>query len=313
MRHPPYHLRPNKAVDRLALVEAVRRLEKLDDLVNYTYYGFGGPYLEDFRLLYDLCPGVAMVSIERDEETYKRQEFHRPCGSDTLRLETMEFGSFLAQYEAQDRKSIFWLDYTGLEYCQFEDFMTLLGKVAAGSMVKITLRAEPQDYIDRSEEFRRRFEAVMPDPSADPPVRFRDFATLLQGMLQVAAQNALPGAFPLMFQPVSSFCYSDGTGILTLTGLVCRRDEEARVRKAFQGWQFANLNWTRPRRVDVPVLSTKERLHLQSRLPCSRGAGRTLRQALGYLIDDDQRSTESKLKQYAEFHRYSPYFIRAVP
>lgn len=319
MSHPPYHLRPNKAVDRFMFLEAIRRLEKLGDLSEYTYYGFGGPYLEDFRLLYDLCPEIEMVSIEKDEETLKRQKFHLPCGK--IHLKNEPFNSFLAEYQANDKKSIFWLDYVGLKYQYFDDFMLLLGKVAADSMVKITLRAEHRDYIDadkrkqteKSNTFRKEFGAVMPDPSADPPKKFTRFACFLQEMAQVAAQKALPAAMPLMFLPVSSFYYSDGTGMFTLTGVVCQREEVARVRGAFQTWRFANLDWQSPRHINVPVLSTKERLLLQCHLPCSENAGRALCKALGYLIENDRKTAESKLEQYADFHRYSPYFMRAVP
>jgi len=214
---------------------------------------------------------------------------------------------------ANDRKSVFWLDYTGLEYGCFDEFMVLLSKVAGNSMVKITLRAEPKDYMDKAEEFRRRFDAIMPDPFADPPFGAADFATLIQGMVQIAAQKALPGSLPHVFQPVSSFYYSDGTGMLTLTGIVCPRGEQADVRDAFKSLKFANLDWARPKKIDVPVLSTKERLHLQRILPCAGGAGRVLRQELGYLIDKDRQQTEMKLKQYADFHRYFPYFVKATP
>ena len=319
MKHPPYHLRPNKAVDRLSLVEAIRRLERLTSLAECTYYGLGGPYLEDFRLIYELCPEVKMVSIEENEDTYRRQEFHLPCG--TLRLEKAQFKTFLARYEPNDEKCIFWLDYADLDYGKFEDFMVLLGKVPENSMVKITLRAEPSDFLDKqsevpgsgAERFRRQFGAVMPDSAAAPPRCFRDFACLLQDMVQVAAQKTLPSAVHLMFQPVSSFYYSDGTGMFTLTGVVCRRDAVAETKKAFQDLHFSNLTWGKPKLIDVPVLSTKERLHLQKLLPCRSGAGRTLRQALGYLVDEDTARTEAKLKQYADFHRYYPYFMKAVP
>src|SRR5450759_5384494 len=161
MKHPAYHLRPNKAVERVAFVEGIKLLAKLEELSEYTYFGFGGPYLEDFRLLYELCPELKMISIEEDAETYKRQLFHLPCGA--LELRQAEFSSFLAQYEANDEKSIFWLDYTGLAYSNFEDLMVLLGKVAANSMIKVTLRAEPRDFKDKPDEFRRRFEILMPD------------------------------------------------------------------------------------------------------------------------------------------------------
>lgn len=311
MRHPAYHLRPNKAVDRLILVEAIRRLEKLGDIAAYTYFGFGGPYLEEFRLLYEIFPTIGMVSIEENGETHKRQKFHLPCGK--LRLEHEEFQSFLAQYQANDAKSIFWLDHTGLEYWHFESFIALLGKVAAGSMIKVTLQAEPMYYKDKPAEFRERFEAVMPDPYADPPVRFRDYVCLLQDMMRIAAQRALPAEMPLTFQPVSSFFYSDGTGMFTLTGVVWDRQELDKVKEKFKGWEFANLNWAVPKRIDVPILSTKERLHLQHKLPCPRDAGKILCGTLGYLIDDTETRSEAKLRQYAAFHRYSPYFMKATP
>lgn len=311
MKHPAYHLRPNKAVERVMFVEGIKCLAKLEELSEYTYFGFGGPYLEDFRLLYELCPELKMISIENDPETYKRQLFHLPCGA--LELRQDEFSSFLTQYEAKDEKSIFWLDYTGLAYRNFEDLMVLLGKVAANSMIKITLRAEPNDFIVTPNEFRRKFEILMPDPSAVPPSTSPDLAYLIQNMTQIASQRALPSALPHVFQPVSSFYYSDGTGMFTMTGVVCRRSEQAQVRGIFKNLRFSNLDWAKPRKIDVPTLSTKERLHLQRLLPGGTGIGKALRVELGYLIDDDRRLTEKKLQQYADFHRYFPYFMKATP
>ena len=319
MKHPFYPLRPNKAVDRLAFMEAIRHLDKIGDLSDYTYYGMGGPHLEEFRLLYEFCPQIGMVSIEKDEEIYKRQRFHLPCG--TLRLECAEFSDFLASYDPNDGKSVFWLDYTGLFASHFSEFAALLGKLAEKSMVKVSLRAEPRDYFDRSGEeqgsggkgFREEFGDVMPDASADPPIDPRDFACLIQDMLQVVAERALPSAVPLKFLPVSSFYYTDGTWMLTLTGVIWPRERQEEVEKAFGDWRFANLTWKRPKRINVPSLSTKERLCLQEHLPCRKNAGSVLCSALGYLIDDDKRRSEYMLKQYADFHRYYPYFMRATP
>jgi len=320
MKRPPYHLRPNKAADRFALIEAIRRLERLGNLEEYTYYGLGGSFLEDFRLLYEFYPTIKMISVEEDEEIYKCQQFHLPCG--ILHLENTDLTSYITQYEPSDKKSIFWLDYTRLEHSCFEDFKALLGKVAAMSMIKVTLRAEPKDYWRRykplrkrkAEEFRKKFESIMPDASSNPPRKSEDFAYLVQEMLQITTQQALPAeATPLMFQPVSSFYYSNGTGMFTLTGIVCLRDEKVKVNEAFNGWEFANLTWAKPKLINVPILSTKERLHLQHCLPCMTSAGNTLRAKLGYLIDDDIPKTEAALEQYAVFHRYSPYFMRTIP
>lgn len=321
MKQPPYHLRSNKAVDRLALIDAIGLMRKVAELSGYTYYSFGGPYLEDFRLLYEFYPEIAMVSIEDNDEVYKRQRFHIPCHSVRLKLKKAEFKSFLARYASSDQKSIFWLDYLRLKYSHIEDFMVLLQKVATNSLIKITLRCEPSDYIGMNDseklrkttDFQKEFEEVLPHPTSEPPIAFPDFAKLIQDILQIAAQKALPSAMPVKFMPISSFCYSDGPGMFTLTGVVCMRNEEAKIGSAFSKWHLANLSWKNPRLIDVPTLSTKERLHLQSRLPCNANPGRTLRRALGYLIDNDTRKTEAKLRQYADFHRYFPYFMKAVP
>lgn len=320
MKHPPYHLRTNKAVDRFMLVEAIRCLGLPSEIAQYTYYGLGGPYLEEFRLLHESFPEMTnMISIEQDAQTYKRQRFHNPCKR--IQLRHSDVRSFLAEYDSRNRKSIFWLDFPGLEYAHFADFMSLLGKVTADSIVKITLRAEPSDYVGRNkkdqqekdEEFRAKFGAILPSSDVAPPPQLERFAHLLQDMVQVAAQQALPAETGYVFQPISSFCYKDGDGIFTLTGIVCQRRRLKQTRKLFSPWRFANLNWARPKRIDVPFLSTKERLHLQKHLPCERDAGRRLLRVLRYRIDDDRRRAVTRLKQYADFYRYYPHFVRAIP
>jgi hypothetical protein len=319
MTQPAYHLRPNKAVERLIFLDAIAHLRRLANLRDYIYFSLGGPYLEDFRLVYEFFPELEMVSVEIDEEVCKRQNFHLPCGNVTLH--NVDLKSFVATYDFDRRRSIFWLDNTGFEYSHFETFMTVLPKVGSGSMIKITLDASAGRFNGKSDEvkkkitaFREKYALVLPDPDAMPPVDSYGFAVLLQKMIRVAAERALPADAELMFQPVSSFYYKDGMGMLTVTGVVCFRNEAERVREAFADWQFLNSDWRDPKIIDLPVLTTKERLQLQRFLPCAVNPGSTLRDALGYLtVPDDAARTEQQLAQYAEYHRYSPYFIRAVP
>ena len=311
MIQPAYHLRPNKAVDRFVLLDVLRRLEKFENMADYTYYGLGGPYLEDFRVLYELNDDIDMVSIESNEHIFKRQHFHLPCS--TLHLENVDIFQFIDGYEHDGRKSIFWLDYTNLKFSNFEYFELLLKKVAERSIVKVSLRAEPTDWRDSPERFAKEFRAIMPDPDDNPPLMNLSYAKLLQDMLKIVAQRALPGELPMMFLPITSFFYSDSSGMLTLTGIVCSRDDEKTFRKAFDGLHFANLDWREPKKIDVPILSTKERLHLQEKLPCDGDAGKTLLEALGYELDRGADGTIRQLEQYSQFHRYYPHFIRAVP
>jgi hypothetical protein len=162
--------------------------------------------------------------------------------------------------------------------------------------------------------FRKEFATVLPDPSADPPRKYEDFAYLVQEMLQIAAQQALPAqAHQLTLYPISSFYYSDGTWMFSFTGIIWSRDRGQVIEEAYHGWEFANLKWERPRLIDIPDLSTKERLHLQRFLPCSGPRGATLRAQLGHLIEEDIPKTEEALEQYAAFHRYFPYLLRGIP
>lgn len=311
MRHPPYPLRPNKAIDRYMLIEALKLLARPEDLKGYTYYGFGGPYLEDLRLLHEHFPKIKLVSFEEDAETHKRQFFHAPCSG--IRLLKTDFKSFLAQNALEGSKSIFWLDYLGLQYGAFEEFKEVLEKVLPGSIIKVTVRAEPNDYDGKSDEFKRKFEAVLPSSSAAPPMRFDQFVQLLQEMFQIASQQALPSASGQTFLPIYSSCYSDGTGMFSICGIVCTRETLADNRAKFKDHRIANLDWGKPTRLDVPFLSTKERLRLQEHLPCPKDSGAVLSKALGYFIDNGKAKSERKLQDYANFYRYYPYFIKAIP
>src|SRR5258708_1078485 len=86
MRHPPYHLRPHKAVDRLLFVEILQRLPALTGVAigRYTYYGLGGPFLDDCRALHQAFPDTRLVSFEKNAQTFKRQQFHKPTKAVTL-------------------------------------------------------------------------------------------------------------------------------------------------------------------------------------------------------------------------------------
>lgn len=346
MRHPPYHLRVNKAIDRFLLVEIIDILKKYCEISDYTYYGFGGPFLEDCRLIHNRCPEIKIVSIEKNEATFKRQEFHR--FSKNLDLIQIDFASFLANFSS-DGKEIFWLDYTDLKSEHFDEFRSILGKVSENSIVKITVRAEPppnglyawekfqREYEAEStsngvaawEKFLREYKAESTSKSAWekfqqeykrvwPPLakqtdieRLIPFLKLLQKMFKRASQQALPESGESVFQLLDSAHYNDQTEMLSITGMVCNKKQRSDVRQWFKNWAFRNLDWKAPRKIDVPTLSAKERLHLEKYLPTETKTGRrALVGALGYRIDNSDSGHLKKLKQYEEFYQYYPYFAR---
>lgn len=307
--HPPYHLRPNKAVDRLTFLEVVKRIEKIAALKDYSYFGFGGPYLDEFQLLYEICPGLKMVSFERDLDTSKRQKFHSPCR--TLDIRKQEFSSFLSTFSPSKTKCIFWLDYTDLDFAHFGEFMALLPKLPKHSVVKISLKCNPKDFQKAEQErvFVQKFGEVMPNESDALPRGHSDFASLLQKMIRIAAEKSLKGS-SLKFQPLASFYYVDTVGMMTLTGMLCENGADLQfVKDKYSDWEFANLTWKKPKQINLPDLSMKERLALQPHLP-SKDI-RALNKILNHTIGGYDRAMHRKyLEQYAKFHRYFPQFMK---
>ena len=338
MRHPPYHLRPNKAIDRFLLIEILDILNKNWGISDYTYYGFGGPLLDDCRLIYSRFPEVKIVSIERDIDTVKRQNFH--SFSTNLDIKHQDFSSFVADFSSNNGE-IFWLDYTNLDIGHFNEFKSILQKVSENSIVKITIRAEPpphelisenreekwndfreryreekwEDFQkkyreERWEDFEETYYELLP-PRVQPTDIERQwpFVLLLQKMLKRASQQALPASGESIFQLLNSSRYSDQTQMLSITGIVCNRNKVSKIRQWFKNWRFINLEWQDPRKIEVPILSIQERLHLEKSIPTGDHTGLTLSQVLRYNIDK-RGQHKKKFKQYEEFHQYYPYFAR---
>ena len=312
MKHPPYHLKVNKAIDRFLMVEILDRLKRHCNISDYTYYGFGGPFLEDCRLIHSRCPEIKIVSIERDEDTYKRQKFH--SFSANLDLIFEDFDSFVANFTSRGGE-IFWLDYTNLVIGHFDDFKSILQRVSDNSVVKITVRAELPSHVgakdnDRKwQNFKEEFSEFLPSTAKQEDIeRTQNYINLLQEMIQMASIQAFLGLDESAFQLLNSSYYKDQTRMLSITGIVCNKDEVLEIKECFKNWKFLNIKWEAPNNIDVPILSIKERLHLEKDLPTGDPTGYALSKILDYKIDDEKHIEQ--LKQYEEFYQYYPYFAR---
>ena len=225
--------------------------------------GLGALFWKIVGLFTTVCPEMKIVSIETNQQTFKRQKFHR--FSKNLELRQEDFASFLAHFSSNGGE-IFWLDYTDLKYKHFEEFMSVLGQVSENSVVKITIRSEP--YEKEWEDFEREYNQILPTPARQTDIkRLFPFVKLLQKMFKLASQQELPASGESVFQLLDSSHYSDQTHMLSITGIVCNRSEVLKIRQWFKNWEFRNLDWADPRRIDVPILSIKERLHLEKYLP----------------------------------------------
>ena len=328
MKHPPYHLRTNKSVDRLMLARLLHQLDGKCE--NYRYFSLSGPFLEDLRIMDQLLPDMKLISIEKNLQTHKRQEFHR--FNSVLEIKNKTFSDFLIHdYEPEDGKiDVFWLDYTDLSLKNLTEFQQVLKKVPPGSVVRITLRAQREFEIEELEEFlpkkvineikigfeskfQEEFDAKLPSEAEGAFAGNKEFANMVQGMVRNAASEALDsGGRKVDFLPVQTTRYSDNTQMLSVTGIVCYRNEMDNLKEKLKSISCVNFEWNEPTEINIPALSIKERLLLENRLPVESGkdVGEELSSCLGYMIDNSEKQSRKQLEHYAEYCRFYPNFIR---
>src|SRR5690606_5467925 len=138
----PFRLLPNKAVDRELFLALLTRLAAKLKLEGHQYIGLGGPFLEDFRLVHARLGIKRMFCIESDETVYKRQLFNQPIDCIKCVYSTLE-----DYIDEQDFETpvIIWLDYTEPSKItdQIERFARTVGSVPVGSILRVTLNANP--------------------------------------------------------------------------------------------------------------------------------------------------------------------------
>jgi hypothetical protein len=275
-------------------------------------------------------PEMKLVSLETDLQTYKRQDFHRFNRVIVLlKKNLMDFiiNDYLPE---ENMKDVFWLDYTDLSYVRFQEFQLVLKKVPPGSVVRITLRAERELNVDNLEDylapdilealktgienrFTDEFYKILPPDSPGAFANPKEFAIMVQQMLRFTASEALDTAGnPVDFLPIQSTRYNDNTQMLSVTGVVCLRDQIEATKEILRSVTYANFDWREPDLINIPALSMKERLWLEKHLPVEEGkdAGEELYTFLGYMIDSSEKTSKQQLAHYADYCRFYPDFVR---
>jgi len=328
VKHPAYHLRQNKAIDRLLFLELIQLLKSSAsiDFNLYEYFGFGGPYLDDVRMLHEAFPALNCNSIEKNLHTHHRQKFHRNSKNTTLHRSDIK--SFIRSEFDVDTQSIFWLDYTNFTPDCLDEFSEVLQKAGEYSVVKITVRSEPdvlalskaKKFLNAKliaeltesciQDFYYQFGAYLGGPPDKSEFNPANFPSLVQSIICLAAKKTLPYLSGQTYQVLNSSKYADGVLMLSVTGIKCPTSNTSEIKAIYKKWPFSDFDWSDPDHIDVPDLSVKERLSLEKHLPCKAGTGKQLQKSLGYNIDNSLSASHRKLIQYEKFYSYFPMFAK---
>lgn len=320
----PYQLRKNKIIDRYAFVELLELINRSNNISDYTYIGFGGHSLEDFKYLHYRFGITKMISLEQDKETWKRQKFNKPVSCIECLNESSK--EFIQKFE-RENNTIVWLDYTSPKDLRSHllEFQSLLTTLSANDIVKITLNANPSalngnsNSTDKESRFEK-LKSILGDlisatVTSDLMVH-KEYPKALFLTLKRAAKLSL-SSFPIYFQPLTCFAYDDGQQMLSVTGILLEKGKEVDNTKNFLSnsgildWKLSEIIWRdKPTIINVPDLTIKERLLVDSLLPDH--PIEKIQEELGFLFSSKTEESLKMLEVYAFFYRQAPHFSRII-
>lgn len=317
----PYQLRPNKAVDRLLFFELCNRLARYLSIESeYQYIGFGGPQMEDFRILHERFQRLPMLSIESLAAVIPRQRFNCPHTMVSIASVPQTSDEFLTDWEPT-QAVILWFDYASKSERndQIAEFQTILAKAQPRSILRITMNADPPGGENKKPEdvfkaFKSQFSQLMPYGATSKDMTAGKFPAVLLKMLEMAAAQVLQPAGDFTFKPLLITDYRDSTRMITLAGIKASSSEVQQIvtQCLLEDWPYLAKDWQAVQRINMPELTIKERIFINQLLPNAIGNASDIQAKLGFQLDEDANLSLEKIKNYTEFYRHFPQFGRVA-
>ena len=326
-----YHQRQYKNIDRLLLLEILNRINRYIKIFEYSYIGFGGSYLEDFKLIHMSLGLNKLISIEKNSNTYLRQKFNQPL--ECINCHKISSSDYIAEYNIKGN-AIIWLDYVRPAELreQLGEIQTLIKKLIPGDILKVTFNANPdslarftsddeQRKANATFEIRRkRFEVLkdrigdyLPYETSEIEMTLKDLPKVLLESFRNVIYEAMEGKMGEIFHPLTAFSYIDHTHqMLTITGILL---EEEKIQKfnhdtQLEEWPLILKGWNQVKNITVPSLSVKEKIEIDRLLPSANA--KELQEKLGFNLADTASQSKELLENYALLYRHYPNFHKVV-
>jgi len=326
-----YNLRPNKFVERQLFAELLNKVCARYSPDRYVYVSLGGPQLEDQRLVHRRLGIKTLISLEMDPVIHKRQLFNQRPSFVECRNEST--GDFISNFDAfadlhEDKKFIIWFDYASPRerHEQLVEYQTLLGKLEAEDIIKITMNANPgtlgEEQIGETKEqlqkrrlkaLRNQLDIYLPKSLKYTEMTGRGLARILCNAIKKASLNAVQNTHLLKPIPLAIFVYQDGPHqILTVTvQLVLKADvEQFRKKLLSQGWDYLPSSWEDVTKIKVPNLTAKERLFIEGLLFSK--SHENVHKELPFRFHENEKESLRILEEYARHYRWYPSYFQVV-
>lgn len=309
-----YTLRPNKNVERKLILEYLQALTSTFRFAEYTYIGLGSMWFVDFILAHKQLLVGNMISIEKDDA--KRATFNTPFK--VIKVEEGETKTVLPFLDLDQRRVIVWLDYDkGLTSPVLEDTNSVCTRAGTGSIVLVTLNANVSSLRGQKnehgediteEQYLRRFgRDLIPDPLPPEAIETQGYPIFLARILFEHIHRVIRKAGRReTFVPLFNYRYKDGATMITIGGMIANErdahDLNARVSELKVEYVTGETQFL----IDVPILTFKEKIELDTILPSVSGLTIADVEALGFPLKQGQ------IDSYRKFYRYYPTFAELV-
>ena len=269
-----YLLRPNKNVERKLIAATLQKLTTQFEIDRYRYVGFGSMWFADFVLLHRMLGIDDMVTIESEKSREKRVRFNRPFACIDVKMG--HAADWLGEV-VTGKRTITWLDYDGpLADATSGDLELAIGAMAIGSLLLTTVNARVDQLNDKFSDDKRLkpieyliklFENTEL-ASVEPRLTRNHFPLLAIELLHERLTSIVLSRKPeCEYRPIWSFWYADGSDMITVGGMVA--DRTAAV--ALDASGVRTLPYATGQdvfRIELPVLTEKEKRALDRLLPC---------------------------------------------
>jgi hypothetical protein len=300
-----YDVRTAKQIERRMILESFLFLAEAGfPISEYQYTGFGALHFVDFIMLHRFVGITRMLSAEHSHRVEKRVKFNQPFKLIDVVIKTAT--DVIPTLPPQTRH-ILWLDYDGpLERGHLNDLALAGTYLSHGSVLLVTIDVEPPAG-DGAKEWRDYF-LEQAGALAGDATEVDDYteSKLLQRnteIIQRAILSGLAGRTSVKFSPLYCFSYADGHEMLTMGGMIADQGDALKVDNSKLPHQF----YTRrdfaagPYRISPPVLTRKERLFMDSLMPCEDG-----------WLPKEFELTSEEVSAYRELYRYFPLYAELL-
>jgi hypothetical protein len=266
MPDPVYAHRPSKDVTRRIFVDMLRHLNRALNVREFQYVGFGALEFIDFDLMHRNLGITKLTSIE-NSSNIERYEANKPyrniellAGHSTDMLTRINWTGL----------SVVWLDYEcPLQSIVFNDIEYLCTKLTPGSVLAVTLNAEPGRLDGRRDRFAKNVtEARVPQGVDDDILGSWGWAEAQQRILFSILRNRLSKRVDqASWKQVLNIQYRDNAKMQFTAGVV----GTPALAAALEMCELSKLDYYRGSadalRIEIPYFTSHEQSLLRRKLP----------------------------------------------